>query len=104
MLDSIKVCFHPFFMNTNDIGFMTEIFLRAREDIVVVAFDSLEYPYICSQAQYLSKKYRHRFILNGGVTSKSIELFVGFLGNKTFDMIYIAGASYPRTASILLFF
>ena len=91
-------------MNTNDIGFMTEIFLRAREDIVVVAFDSLEYPYICSQAQYLSKKYRHRFILNGGVTSKSIELFVGFLGNKTFDMIYIAGASYPRTASILLFF
>ena len=93
-----------FFINANGIGFMTEVFLRAREDIVVVAFDSLEYPYICTQAQYLSKQYRHRFILNGGITSKSIELFSGFLGNKTFDMIYIAGASYPRTASIPLLY
>ena len=83
------------------IGLIAEAFLKAREDVVVVAFDPLEHPYISNQARYLSQHYPNRFMLTGGSSGESIHAFSGFLDIQKFDLIYIAGASYPLSTSRL---
>ena len=81
------------------VGLIAESFLKAREDIIVVAFDPLEHPYVSNQARYLSQHYPNRFMLTGGLLSESIRTFSGFLDIQRFDLIYIASASYPRSTS-----
>ena len=83
------------------IGYTTETFLKARDDITVMAFDPLRYPYVGRCVSYINEKYPNRFLLVGGVISESIDFLKNYLGKKRFDMIYIDSGSYPTTASLL---
>ena len=83
------------------LGFSSEAFLLARDDIEIIAFDPLWYSYVSPQAQFLSEKYNKRFMLIGGVVKESIGMLAKYLGQKRFDMVYIDSGSYPKTASML---
>ena len=83
------------------LGFTSEAFLLARDDIEIVAFDPIKLPYVSPQAQFLSEKYKKRFMLIGGIVKECISMLANYLGQKRFDLVYIDSGSYPRTASML---
>ena len=91
-------------MFNDRIGYTTETFLKARDDITVMAFDPLIYPYVGRAVSYLNEKYPDRFTLIGGVMSKSIDFLKNYLGSKRFDMIYIDSGSYHKSAGYVSFF
>ena len=80
------------------LGYTTETFLTARNDITVVAFDPLHFPYVGICMNQITERYHGRFMLMGGIVKETIELLSSFLGSKRFDMIYIDSGSYPTTA------
>ena len=77
------------------LGDMAEIFLMSRDNIEVVAFDELEYPYVSDQAHFINQLYSNRLLLIGGPIKQSISR-LSSLFDRSFDMIFLANQSYPH--------
>ena len=74
---------------------MAEICLMSRDNIEVIAFDELDYPYVSDQAHFINQLYSNRLLLIGGPVKQSIYRLAS-LFEHSFDMIFLANQSYPH--------
>ena len=86
---------------------MTEIFLKSREDTIVVAFEPINKSGMWEKANQMYQDYPNRFMLISGVVSSNIALYSTLTENRTtnsaigcFDLIFVAASFNPLTASM----
>ena len=79
---------------------MAEIFLKARDDIIVAALDPMKYYYVFNQARRLTQVYGNRFLFSGYDYSGEVVPISAIFDISYFDMIYVACATYPETESM----
>ena len=90
---------------------MTEIFLKARQDTIVVAFGPINDLNVLKKANQIYKDYPNRFMLISGVVSSNIKLFSTLNGNHAmnsesarFGFIFVACSFNSQTASMIFLF